>query len=147
MPFGQVTSRPLYSGAAPGTGWAVAVVPEQNFQISILLCSITQLGGGGSLQMGVYDYGTLNFIALTAAAPISLGVNVGAIAPISLNAGQAYYFAIWSNSNGSRMDAGNYAGGAAVQRIEMNNVGFLPANLGPYIGNQRTIVPYIGAVP
>lgn len=142
------TYATLYTGAAPGTGWAQRLYNTAPTRLVELVTFCAQFGGAGNYQLGVYNAaGTL--IASTASTPVaSTGFKVTALtAALTLPKGECW-LAIWSNSNGSQFPQQNGRVGFGLPNgIELNNVAALPASLGPYLGNVRALRYWVAGSP
>lgn len=138
----------LYTGAAPGTGWAQRLYNYAPTRITEMVTFCAQFGGAGNYQLGIYNAaGAL--IASTASTPVaSTGMKVAALtSPILLPKGECW-LAIWSNSNGSQFPQQNGRVGFGLPNgIELNNVAALPVALGPYLGNVRALRFWVGGSP
>ncbi len=142
------TYSALYSGAAPGTGYAMRMWNPAPFTAADLTTFCSQFGGAGNYQLGIYNAaGAL--LAATVAAPVaSVGFKTAALAaPLSVPKGQCW-LAIWSDSNGSNFPVQNgRVGFGEPNGIELNNVAALPANLAAYLGNVRSLRYFVSANP
>jgi hypothetical protein len=141
----------LYTGAAPGTGWAQRLYNTAPTRITEMVTFCAQFGGANNYQLGIYNAaGTL--IASTASTPVaSTGIKVAALtAPIILPKGECW-LAIWSNSNGTQFPQQNGRVGFGLPNgIEINNVAALPTGAGalvPYFGNVRALRYWVAGSP
>lgn len=145
--FDQTNSySALYSGAAPGTGYAMRMWNPAAFTVASLTTFCAQFGGADNFQLGIYNAaGAL--VASTASTPVaSTGFKTVALAaPYALAQGECW-LAIWSNSNGSNFPVLNGRVGFGLPNgIELNNVAALPANLAAFLGNVRTLRYFVAA--
>lgn len=145
--FDQANSySALFSGAAPGTGYAMRMWNPGPFTVTDLTTFCAQFGGAGNFQLGIYNAaGAL--AAATASTPVaSTGFKTVALAaPFALPKGECW-LAIWSDSNGSNFPIINGRVGFGLPNgIELNNVAALPANLAAFLGNVRAIRYFVAA--
>lgn len=143
------TYAALYTGAAPGTGWAMKLYNVAPTNIVELVTECTQFGGAGSYQLGVYNgAGTVLLASTAITAVASVGIKVTPVASAILLPKGLCWLAIWSNSNGSNFPQQNGRVGFGVPNgIEINNVAALPASLGPYLGNVRSLRYWVAGSP
>jgi hypothetical protein len=142
------TYATLYTGAAPGTGWAMRLYNTAPTRIVEMVTFCAQFGGAGNYQLGIYNAaGAL--VTATAATPVaSTGFKVAPVTTPGLLAKGECWLAIWSDSNGSQFPQQNGRVGFGLPNgIELNNVPALPANLGPYLGNVRALRYYVAGSP
>jgi hypothetical protein len=151
-----------WSGAAGGFGelyLSSVLIETTTSPINTMFCLCSQLGGvGGGLNLGIYSAAGLR-LAYGAITPNVLSVNSIPLTTgggLVLTAGNQYFFAVFSNQNGSRI-----LGGTGLTGVPAGtNLGFhvpnattqpggagtgMPSNVSGFFGTQTTERYYAGA--
>ena len=162
FPTALVTQQNIpWSGAGGGLGdlYLASVVPEIDTDPIIdMVLGVSQApGGAGGIAAGIYDAAgnRLAYSAITSPAVgiVTLPLIVGA--GTVLSEGTQYFFAVYSNQNGTRIigatgltgvPAGLNLGFLVVNSGGIDVSGF-PANVAGFFGNQTTQRYYANATP
>ncbi|MGD8454640.1 MAG: hypothetical protein PVJ57_22735 [Phycisphaerae bacterium] len=132
----------IWAGVDGGSGdyYAALVFPTSQTGISSMACYFTQVTGTASLQMAIYDVATGDRVAITGFATPVVGLNtVALVAPVTLDPGRSYYFAVWCNENSAMALYHATFNGAGAPTLSFEGVNkSLPVSVGTDVSNKKT---------
>jgi hypothetical protein len=138
----------IYFGGT-GRGYASLVFVRQAVTVNSLVTEVMQAGSAGNVTMAIYDFaGALVGSVSAAGAGSVLGLKTLALGvPAVLSAGQRYWFAVHSLSNGAFFrQLTSRVGSTPGTNIELDNLATLPADISGKIGNSRSVSFWVSSL-